>query len=383
MAEPMTTTGARAGDGHVYNDDLLLSESERQQAESEFSSIYHVLDDPDLRDSFKRIDERANNTKRKAQRAGFWAVIMTVVGLGGAASEPKWHLLPEPYSTVIAICSALMCLGAVALVLQGGLYGKRKHQWLLDRMRSERLRQFHFQTFIARIDAIAAATPTDAAKVQAYRQTRREAWLNSIKQSLEKRADSKLEAILGPDAKMELWIHDGRKPNCVSPAGFDGDALFRAYGKLRFQAQLDYANHKLRKHDWEWHFRKMSLAQQRRVLSVAWIAPFVLLIAVHVIIVAAHMFSWGSHELSAWLHICAIWLALVALGARTIEHGLAIAREIERYEDYRASTRDLRARFDAASSNSERLVVMSTMETHAFEEMRNFLRAHHEASFTL
>lgn len=366
---------------HIYNDDLLIDDASQRQARSEFAAMFHVVDNPELRKYFKVVDQRANARKRTAQRAGFWAVVMTVSGLCIAASEPKWQTLQPHYiPTLLAIGSAALCVLAIAILVGGGLYGKRKDDWLIDRMRTERLRQFQFQTFICRLDDIANSQVNLSASAKAFRSKQRE-WFDPVKHELDARADTCLAIILGPDALDRLWLH-GVGARTQLPAGLDTDELFAAYQKLRLRSQMAYANYKLREGAGTWQFQRMSLKQQKRVLEAAWAAPFVGLILLHVAVVVMYLLGTGSDDVHQWLHIVALWLALVALGARTIEHGLTLSREIERYEDYYASTRDLEKRFEKASA-PERLQIMIEMETLSFDEMRNFLRANRDATFVM
>jgi hypothetical protein len=71
-------------DNHKFNDDLLLSEADRELARKRYGSIYHVLDHPDLQQLFAEYDAPANRAKRKGLKAGLWAV-----GLGLARSPPR------------------------------------------------------------------------------------------------------------------------------------------------------------------------------------------------------------------------------------------------------------------------------------------------------
>ena len=67
-------------DHHKFNDDLLLHEDDRKLAATKYSSIFHVLDHPELRHLFTNYDNPANRAKRLGLIAGFWAI-----GLGFAA----------------------------------------------------------------------------------------------------------------------------------------------------------------------------------------------------------------------------------------------------------------------------------------------------------
>jgi hypothetical protein len=74
---------------------------------------------------------------------------------------------------------------------------------------------------------------------------------------------------------------------------------------------------------------------------------------------------------------------MVALAARALEDGLKPQREVERYEQYRASVRVARVRFDAALDMQTRLEVMRAFEQTSMEEMRVFLRTYAKARYLL
>src|SRR5580658_9809913 len=99
-------TSVETTSGHRYNDELLGRADELSHARAEFPRFAFALDNPDLRTYFEAVDNRANDTKRRAQRAGLWSVAGTIVGLGIAASEPRWASLEAPWPDVLAVCSA-------------------------------------------------------------------------------------------------------------------------------------------------------------------------------------------------------------------------------------------------------------------------------------
>jgi hypothetical protein len=109
---------------------------------------------------------------------------------------------------------------------------------------------------------------------------------------------------------------------------------------------------------------------------------FAALILVHLAIAAGVLLEWDEVS-QEWLHVAVIWLAIVALGSPTLEEGLQLSREIERYEDYRAAVFDARSQFDHARTNEERVHAMIEMERISFDEMRSFLRTASETSFLL
>lgn len=80
-------------------------------------------------------------------------------------------------------------------------------------------------------------------------------------------------------------------------------------------------------------------------------------------------------------HVGVVWLAF--LGARTLEEGFGVSREIERYEDYRTAVFDARERFRRAQTVQAKLRGIMDMERISFDEMRSFLRTNNESSFVL
>ena len=59
---------------HTFNDDLLLRETDRALALKKYTSIFHVLDYPELRLFFLGYDAPANTAKRNSQWAGVFSI---------------------------------------------------------------------------------------------------------------------------------------------------------------------------------------------------------------------------------------------------------------------------------------------------------------------
>jgi hypothetical protein len=173
----------------------------------------------------------------------------------------------------------------------------------------------------------------------------------------------------------------GNSPPSVAP-DFDIAQLFRAYRRLRFEEQIGYAEHKLRTSNVSAKLIGAPLRNQREGLHAIWTVAFGALVALHGGIVIGTLACWCAVR-NPWLPVVSIWLALFALGVRTLEEGLRLSQEIERYEDYRAEVSDAFTRFDHASTTEDKLRVMMDMEQIAFDEMRSFLRTASESSFVL
>jgi hypothetical protein len=72
---------------HKFNDDLLLLDEDRKLASIKYPTIFHVLDDPQLRQLFLKYDVPANRAKRIGLIAGLGAIGFGFGALGVAAIE--------------------------------------------------------------------------------------------------------------------------------------------------------------------------------------------------------------------------------------------------------------------------------------------------------
>lgn len=381
--------------GHRYNDDLLLAQASRDRASREFPTVFHVLDHEELRGAFRTDNDIANRAKRQSHVAGFWAVIAAFAALSSASIEPLWRHLFSPWPQVIAVIAASLgltsfCLAAIVLV-----YGKRKSNWLHTRLYTERLRQFHFQSFLWRLPQIAVSLKDENARND-YRR-KREEWFKTYRDNFDPGAQ--LAAILNPAALAPIWLHP--HPISEEPPVQVGDLedLFRAYETFRFAEQEGYAEYMLRQLNppepagstgprrrrllWLWYPGvDEPLKVKRKILGILFTSAFATLVVMHVGILLSHLSNWHLFE-SAWPHLTIVLAALLAVAAKTLSEGFALDREIERFEEYRALVSSLRRAFREAASTDRKVRIMVEMEKASFEEMRMFLRSNYEAAFLM
>lgn len=382
MTRAVDSTMPRDPAKHRYNDDLLVCATSRQDAQAEFPGVFHVLHDPELQQAFEPIDMRAARAKRCSQHAGTLAVVSAVVSLAAAAAEPLWGHWPGAWPTVVAIAAGLLGLGAVVLGGFGVLHGRQKERWLHQRLWTERLRQLHFQGFIWRIREIADSC--NAADPLAHRRfiENRRRTLETFLHRLQGHVDAELSALLAPTGGAKVWLYEGGGSPPSLPPGFDPTEMFSAYRRLRFEEQVGYAEHKLRSSQFVPWLTTAPLRNQRQILRTIWTLAFGALVAWDLVLILGSVSGWQVAH-GSLSHVVVVWLALLALGARTLEEGFGLSREIERYEDYRAEVFDALQRFNAARTAEEKLRVMMDMERISFDEMRSFLRTLNESSYVL
>jgi hypothetical protein len=374
------------------------------------------------------IDTEANRAKKASQAWGFWAVVMALLSLFGGSSEAVWGRLEEPWVVPIAGICGMLGLVAVLLAGFGVLHGTRKRAWLRNRLRTERMRQLHFQVFLAQFSRVVALVseirdgkPEAAASLAAYKAYRvgtledfvrtRGAAGDECTSPWRENLDAELEAIIASDAKKPLpvWLHGDKKEPRFPEASYDSlslDEVFSAYDNFRIEEQIKFAEYTLRRRNeqpatlpsqpgtnprsrvrsWPWFPGiKMPLRVWRGALTILWRCSFAVLVILHAVIVFCAIFYPNRlHVTGVWMDIGVVWAALAAVAAKTVGEGLAVNREVERYEEYLALCSELDREFRAdKSSPARKFELMVRMERTSFEEMREFLRSNDEASFVL
>ena len=393
MMAPEDSTDYGPG-GHRFNDDLLMAPESRERAEEQYPGVYHLLDHERLREAFRQRNQAANLAKKQSQAAGFWAVFLAALALTVAAVESLWGHLADPIPRVIALVSALLALVSFLIAALGLIYGKRKLRWLHARLYTERLRQFHFQTFLWRLPEIVASLGSKEARARFS--TQRDQWLEQFNDEFDGGADAQLAQILRPRGMPRIWLHGDASfaDEPQVPEGVDLSPVFRAYEKFRFEEQKNYAEYMLRPSNkpdstrarrpwWLWYpGADLPLLAMRTTLRTLWIASFAVIIIIHLGITVSR--AAGGHAFEdAWPHLCIVTAAFLAIAFKTLSEGLALTREIERYEEYESVVDGLRSAFQTATDSHRRVRIMMDMEKASFEEMREFLRSNYEATFIM
>lgn len=392
---PPATATPSPIDQHVYNDDLLSTSKYRDLAAREFPRVIHVLDQPEMRAAFEAQDVIANRAKRRSQAAGFWALMCGLFALMIASGELALEKFLSPgMHHLLAAAGLLLTLGAVLVAGFGLVRGKQKVDWLHRRLFTERLRQFHFQTFVWRLPEIVASI----ANPDKYRRewTR---WFDAFKYTYgEDKSSEIFPTIIESTGVPPIWLHEpqGHHRPAVPHASPELAELFRAYKELRLKVQHGYATHMLRsanapsssgsgpglKRRLAFPFIGWPLRQQHALLRGVWLVTFAGLVLLHILAFVVSLADVHSPAIP-WLLLGLTWSALLAIAAKTLTEGLGLSREIERYEEYRAILADLLARFDPSGDPQECVEQMMEFERATFEEMRAFLRVHSESSFVI
>lgn len=364
-------------EAHKFNDDLLLAREDRDLAARKYPAIEHVLDHPELRDLFVAKDKPANRAKSRARKAGLWAIGLVWFALVIASSE---HLLAETgWARTFAVISAACGLIGVVIGGTGILFAAKKQEWLYGRLLTERIRQFHFQTFVFRWPEILRSLSGEEARA-AFR-VQRKLWFDEFHAHFHGKLDEQFTSTIEDETQKGAWLHETESGGGESSEDPGLAPLFQAYRELRIMHQIGYANHQLK--DDRRIFSPAPRRQAAVFSSVSFICV-ILVCAIHVAVLAGVLSQsamWVAHAEIASLII--VWIAIAALAVRAIEDGLQPEREAERYQQYRSSVAFVLERFDRAASQREKLHIMQEMERLVFDEMRNFLIAGNRSRFVM
>jgi hypothetical protein len=93
----------RASTARQLTDDLLLTEEDRKLAASSFPAIVHVLDFPSLRELFAAYEGPANRSKAHLHQGGLATIILGVIALIGASTEPLYGSLPSTFAAALIV----------------------------------------------------------------------------------------------------------------------------------------------------------------------------------------------------------------------------------------------------------------------------------------
>lgn len=378
---------------HLFNGDLLIDETDRTTAEKLYANIYHVLDHPELRETFSDYNTKAETAKKRVNRLGLAAVSLATLALLSSALTPVLDIVSgsdvgpnqTALTTLLKGVHWLLFLGECAglvgstIAVGGLLLANKKKEWLEHRYLAEMLRQWHFQYLIFRgkeiEDSCNSSDPETAKKTFC---NLRNAQFSAFKAKLENNREALVQALRKHPEAGYQWLHEPR--SSYSDESKVLEKVFEAYEELRFNHQALYAGLKL-------------LEETRSLMPLKWPAQVMqrrceaftsICLASSLIISLAIVISrlaGGSDVLLASLSGAIVSLMILTVSVRAVQDGLAVPEETQRYNDLAGKVRYLRTMFTATENQQKKLRAMEEMERAALEELKGFLRSYYEARF--
>lgn len=361
---------------YAFNNDIFLTEADRENARRAFPNVAYALDNPDMRAIFVVHDKRANAAKTRARRWGVIAVSLATMALMIAASSTLYADFSHEAKRAISVVGAFFGIGSVTIGYFGVMFRGRKLRWLTDRLATERMRQFHFQHFASHGAAILKGAKDEAA-AKAYIALR-DRDFERFKVDFLARLEDEFHNIVeneDPGGGLLFDFHDDL------PAADDPhlEEYYRAYELLRFQRQIDYCNLILSSTRSVW---KHAPVRQSKFFSAVGLTCLVTILGLDTLVFAGSILDLPFLA-APFFSVGGVLIAFFALGARTVEDGLQPGVEVERMRQYRIALNRSHARFKDAKTPDEKIEPMIDLENAAFEEMLPFLKTNFEATFVM
>lgn len=353
----------------------MLNEGSRRVVAAAAPRAFNVLDWPTLRAEFTALDRLANQAKRSINRHGAASATLGAVGASILALDPLVSA-PMPRSVVAVLGCVAVLVGALMglwhLLLHDG-----RGRWLVSRMRTERLRQFHFQYVLSHFDdAVAAMAGGDP--LDHYR-TRRDgalaAYLDEFGKQVDARGFAGATRWLADDHEdARAWIVSDWRHKHVAPGAemtADRRELLECLSRGRIGIQEIYAELNL----------KPGAANQkglaRRVAFGANMSTLVFVVSLALagvwIVLNRGDGGFAADALTAVSGVAAAW----GLCFRLFDQGMGYSLDTERYELYAGQVALVRQRFDHADEDVRgRIDALRQLELYAYREMRQFLHVH-------
>ena len=146
-----------------------------EDAKSLQERIDGILNSSEIVNHLNQYTAKADRAKRNSTICGLLAILLgslaivlaaieittevpqvISVQVSEAARDTQVALPDKAWPLAIGFSAALSGLASLAIASIGLLFSPRKQEWLRNRFRGERIRQFHYQTFIYLLPQIAA-----------------------------------------------------------------------------------------------------------------------------------------------------------------------------------------------------------------------------------
>ena len=293
----------------------------------------------------------------------------------------------------IGFSAAVFGLISMAIASIGLLFGPRKQEWLRNRFRGERIRQFHYQSLIHLLPQIAAYLQDGTKQKQEEFENKQRRLFEKFKRDFDNNFESKYsDASKYGDtsedsAEEDCWLVP-MQPESLSPI-WDHSAnlniFLDEYKRHRIEHQINYVTSKLRD---DYKLFSSSPVRQAKILNVIAAAGVAWLLLIHtaaLVLVALTLVGslTALGPLSIVFSVAIITIAVVALATRALEQGLQPEREFERYRQFKVKLTSIRKRFTEAKTVDQKVSVMRQMECAAFDELVIFIVTHERDSFAL
>jgi hypothetical protein len=301
------------------------------------------------------------------------------MGASVLALAPLFQASPIQSAVVVVGCSLILVGGLMGLWHLLGHSGRAR--WLINRLWTERLRQFYFQYLINNLD-VAIAAMGDDTKLDEYRSSRDgalRAFIGDTEMNLSARSFAQGIRWLADDYDdARAWAQSVWQANRILPGTLmtdDHRELLECLSQGRIGIQEVYAQLNLKP-------RSSSQGNMaRRIIVRGNIATFVFVVSLSLagmwILFGSGQAKLPSDFLISLSGVAAAW----GLYFRLIDQGMGYSLDAERYELYLEQVGLVRQRFNSAPDVYDKTAALRQLEIYAYRELRQFLRTHLRSRF--
>lgn len=354
------------------NDDLLLGKEARQNLENGAPGIFRVLNWPELRELFLQYDDAANRAKRATDR---WRVATVALSSGALLLTALAGFLPIGPKALLGSLGVALVLGAGVSIAYGTIrYGGRHSAWLLNRFRTERLRQLNAQSILGEFD-LAAAAVTDSVQFDAFTALRRGILDTYVRDILENpyALNDAVDKALGDRIAERVWIDPlWQSANPNFEASSSGRLLEELY-RRRIETQGKYLSLKLAGSVYNATTRLAVISHISMVIS------YILLF--FTFIIGFELIQGGSFVDPVVIYLTAAQAlgGAVLAAMRLATDAFGLVGERARYGWYEAAVESHNRDFLKTQGPQGRFEALCALEESAYREMREFLELHSQA----
>jgi hypothetical protein len=365
------TTYAMPGMDIEYNHDLKVSE----EFLAGYPTIRDLLKDDRLIGAFEYFDLRAKSHKRMVEVLGVWSLVTGLVPLMAAAVRVM--IGEGAFSKLTLLRLTAECSGLVSvLIILWGRLRRHRVQWCRATFCRERLRQWHFQTFL------------DGGLVDLFAR-HREAFITE----LDRRWGALLQDLRDGYGMMTEFVRlsshdvDFLHPTTQYSEKALAEDVVAALWTLRLEHQLRFSRRKI-----EPESESAGLALEERtalaeslgsstLVGAIMIGALTFVVSIDHLLLGSFGLPWNSDSIGRILTGAALLLTVLSAASRAYCAGYTLPEEPESYHEYCERVMELRSAFISVSSVGEKLNQLARLEEEAASELRRVLRMKMRATF--
>ncbi len=371
-----------------YNFDLLCNEGDEAYLRSQYPKIADRIIWPKLRDAFIEHEKKANSMKRASRSSNFTGIFLIVLSLlltlVGTSELTRTYLQANP-SVSVSLAIIATVLLVIGLVLgKGVVLSKNRDQWLAERQRAERLRQFHFQLIIAHADLVCtceeqAGKSWDEVRERELERVRRVLSGNTYTQQVKN--DHGLNETFLVDIRRIYNVKD------VQSLDFEKLRQFtNYYCEFRIDWQEDYVNLQFEESAAAIPVSG-SLAEREKLSSIVEHIATLGIVLFQIGAVLSQLFGNQLSPTTDAFVLGSSILAIIIVGLHAFRDGTSVTEDLLRYRHYSSNLQYAHSAFEEAADRDNDttgiLAAAKRIEEASYFEMREFLIAHSKSNLSL